>query len=54
MFDAKQNFSKIIEAVNTSNKMCVISKSGKEIGPLTPLNRVTTRKMGFAKMIFNT
>ena len=49
MFDAKQHFSKIIEEVNTLNEVCVISKSGKEVALITPLNRVKTRKIGLSK-----
>ena len=49
MFDAKQHFSKIIEAVNTLNEVCVISKSGKEVALITPLHRVKTRKIGLSK-----
>ncbi len=49
IFDAKQNFSKIIEEVNTLNETCVISKSGKEVALITPLTRVKKRKIGLSK-----
>ena len=49
MFDAKQHFSRIIEEVNSLNEVCVISKSGKEVALITPLNRVKTRTIGLSK-----
>jgi antitoxin (DNA-binding transcriptional repressor) of toxin-antitoxin stability system len=49
IFDAKQNFSKIIEEINTFNETCVISKSGKEVALITPLTKVKKRKIGLSK-----
>ena len=49
MFEAKQHFSEIINAVNTQNETCIISKSGKEVAMITPLHRVKTRKLGVSK-----
>ena len=49
MFDAKQHFSKIIEQVNTQHETCIISKSGKAVAKIIPINRGQTRKLGLYK-----
>lgn len=49
IFEAKQNFSKIIEEINIFNETCIISKSGKEAALITPLTKIKKRKIGLSK-----
>jgi antitoxin (DNA-binding transcriptional repressor) of toxin-antitoxin stability system len=49
MFEAKQNFSKIIKAVTTNNETCIINKANKQVAKITPINQIAARKIGLMK-----
>ena len=49
MFEAKQNFSKIIEQVTSKNEPCIINKANKAVAKIIPSDRPEHRKIGLMK-----
>ena len=49
MFEAKQNFSKIIEAVTSKHQTCIINKANKQVAKIVPINQNEAREIGLMK-----
>ena len=50
IYDAKTNFSKIIQSIiDGEEEMVVISKNGKPVAQLTPIAKKNSKRIGAAK-----
>jgi antitoxin (DNA-binding transcriptional repressor) of toxin-antitoxin stability system len=49
VFEAKQNFSKIIALVTSTHQSCIINKANKQVAKIIPITQPSSRTIGLMK-----